>query len=109
MLKRSMLFSASLCLAAVAAFSKPGPPRERPLGRVVIVSLIIAALGAALLAGVGAGAWPDVDAACEGCISLTGSTAPDVETAAQYEPRYAQYRALYPALKEISHNLSEMG
>jgi hypothetical protein len=24
---------------------------------------------------------------------------------ARYEPIYAQYRQLYPALKEISHNL----
>ncbi len=67
-----------------------------------------AAYGAALLAGVGAGAWPDVDAACAACISVTGSTAPQPAVAAKYEPLYAQYRALYPALKEISHNLSRL-
>ena len=35
-----------------------------------------AAFGAALLAGVGAGYWPDVDAACQAGIQITGSTQP---------------------------------
>jgi xylulokinase len=67
-----------------------------------------AAYGAALLAGVGAGAWPDVDTAAGACISLTGSTSPQAEAVAKYEDVYTQYRALYPALKEISHNLSRV-
>jgi xylulokinase len=58
-----------------------------------------AAYGAALLAGVGAGIWSDVDAACNTAIHVTGSTAPTAKTAAHYEAVYAQYRALYPALK----------
>jgi sugar (pentulose or hexulose) kinase len=57
-----------------------------------------AAYSAALLAGVGAGAWPDVDAACSATIHITGSTAPD-GTAAEYQRLYPHYRALYPALK----------
>ena len=64
-----------------------------------------AAYGAALLAGVGAGAWPTVDAACQASIDLTGSTSPQADGVAQYEPFYAQYQKLYPALKDISHNL----
>ncbi|MEW6404850.1 MAG: FGGY-family carbohydrate kinase [Chloroflexota bacterium] len=36
-----------------------------------------AAYGAALLAGVGAGVWTDVVAACNACIKITGSTQPD--------------------------------
>jgi xylulokinase len=64
-----------------------------------------AAYGAALLAGVGVGAWSDVDTACEVCIALTGSTTPQADHVAHYEPIYAQYRQLYPALREISHNL----
>jgi xylulokinase len=67
-----------------------------------------AAYGAALLAGVGAGVWPDVDTACEACVELTGSTAPNPDTVAKYELVYAQYRELYPALKTLSHNLSEL-
>jgi xylulokinase len=67
-----------------------------------------AAYGAALLAAVGAGVWPDVDTACTSCVKVTGSTAPQPEVVAQYEPVYQQYRALYPALKEISHQLSNI-
>ena len=67
-----------------------------------------AAYGAALLAGVGAGAWPTVDAACEAAISLTGSTSPQPDGVATYGPIYEQYRALYPALQTISHNLSNL-
>ena len=67
-----------------------------------------AAYGAALLAGVGAGLWPDVDTACRQSIKVTGSTSPQPEIAARYEPLYAQYRELYPALKSISHHLSRL-
>lgn len=65
-----------------------------------------AAYGAAMLAGVGAGAWPDVDSATRACVKITGSTEPQAETVARYEPFYEQYRALYPTLKEMSHRLS---
>ncbi|MBN1220267.1 MAG: xylulokinase [Anaerolineae bacterium] len=67
-----------------------------------------AAYGAALLAGVGAGAWPDVDAACAAGVKITGSTTPQAETVARYEPLYAQYQKLYPTLKTISHHLSNL-
>jgi xylulokinase len=58
-----------------------------------------AAYGAALLAGVGAGVWPDVDVACRDTIALTGSTEPQSGTVDQYEPVYQAYGRLYPALK----------
>jgi xylulokinase len=58
-----------------------------------------AAFGAALLAGVGAGLWPTVDAACAHTITVTGSTSPQAEAVARYEQAYAVYRDLYPALK----------
>jgi len=58
-----------------------------------------AAYGAALLAGVGAGVWPDVDAACDACVKVTGSTAPQVEMVPLYESAYQNYTQLYPALK----------
>ena len=67
-----------------------------------------AAFGAALLAGVGAGAWVDVDAACAASIRETGSTKPTAEGAAFYDRAYGFYRQLYPALKEISHGLSTL-
>ena len=57
-----------------------------------------AAYGAALLAGVGAGAWPDVDAACT--LVATGERImPDADERAVYDHLYAHYRALYPALR----------
>jgi xylulokinase len=58
-----------------------------------------AAYGAALLAGVGAGAWPDVASACKSCIKITGSTQPDISPVDAYHKAYALYQELYPALK----------
>lgn len=59
-----------------------------------------AAYGAALLAGVGAGLWESVEAACNASIQLTGSTTPNPEAVDHYNRAYAQYRALYPTLQE---------
>ncbi len=56
-----------------------------------------AAFGAALLAGVGAGVFPDVPAACENTIRITGSNSPG-DTVGEYQDYYLRYRALYPAL-----------
>jgi len=58
-----------------------------------------AAFGAALLAGVGAKAWPDVPAACAAAVHVTGSTRPDPAQVAAYRQAYPLYRELYPALK----------
>jgi xylulokinase len=58
-----------------------------------------AAYGAALLAGVGAGIWQSVDAACDACIKVTGSTLPQIELVPVYEEIYRNYTKLYPALK----------
>ncbi len=65
-----------------------------------------AAYGAALLAGVGAGAWRDVDGACQAVVTLTGVTRPQADAVTRYQQSYAYYRQLYPALKAISHGLS---
>ena len=59
-----------------------------------------AAYGAALLAGVGAGAWSDVVSACREAVKITGSTQPDSSQADAYQKAYALYQELYPALKE---------
>lgn len=58
------------------------------------------ALGAALLAAVGSGLYPSVPAACEAVIRLNGPTAPDEQAANLYDPIYAIYQALYPALQD---------
>ena len=65
-----------------------------------------AAYGAALLGGVGAGIWPDVDTACQAVVKQTGSTLPQPEIVAQYERIYALYGQLYPSLLQVSHGLS---
>ncbi|BAJ64517.1 xylulokinase [Anaerolinea thermophila] len=66
-----------------------------------------AAYGAALLAGVGAGIWKTVDEACSAAIRITGSTAPRPEGVSFYQKAYQGYRQLYPALRDLSHALSE--
>jgi xylulokinase len=66
-----------------------------------------AAYGAALLAGVGAGVWSDVDTACGATVKQTGATTPQREVVAGYEGLYGIYRRLYPDLKDVAHGLSE--
>ena len=58
-----------------------------------------AAYGAALLAAVGAGAFPSVEAACASTIQVTGQAIPDGVQVKAYLQGYAIYRDLYPALK----------
>jgi xylulokinase len=58
-----------------------------------------AALGAALLAGVGAGNWADVPTACAKVVQITGSTRPDPAQMEVYRQAYPCYRQLYPSLK----------
>ena len=65
-----------------------------------------ASFGAALLAGVGAGAWADVDAACEATIAITGRDQPDSAWKATYDSAYLRYRSLYPALKPTFDGLA---
>jgi xylulokinase len=67
-----------------------------------------AAFGAALLAGVSAGVWADVDAACAQTISISDRVVPDEETGAIYDSLYEEYKRLYPTLKSTFHALSEI-
>ena len=64
-----------------------------------------AAYGAALLAGVGAGAWDDVVSACKVCVKITGSTLPDSTHLDVYRKSYSLYQELYPALKSSFHRM----
>jgi xylulokinase len=61
-----------------------------------------AAFGAALLAGVGAGAWPDVDTACEATLKVAEQIKPDPSARSKYEQGYQTYRKIYPALARLS-------
>ena len=60
-----------------------------------------AAFGAALLAGVGAGAWPDTDAACATAIRVAEQIAPKASEEQSYVDGYKVYRRLYPALRAV--------
>ena len=68
-----------------------------------------AAYGAALLAGVAAGLWPNVDTACEQTIRVSDRIEPNVTNVSRYAEMYRQYQSLYPALRSISHSLSAIG
>jgi xylulokinase len=59
-----------------------------------------AAYGAALLAGVGAKAWPSVDAACKVVVRVAGSSIPSADSQTMNKA-YSAYRRLYPATKSI--------
>ncbi|HMZ07159.1 MAG TPA: xylulokinase [Anaerolineales bacterium] len=67
-----------------------------------------AAYGAALLAGVGAGAWADVPTACKNTIRITGQTLPVDEQVMVYRKMYPIYQELYPALKNSFLKLSSL-
>jgi xylulokinase len=58
-----------------------------------------AAYGAALLASVGAGVYPDVQTACKQTIRTSDATEPSAQ-AQEYAHAYELYGGLYPALKE---------
>jgi xylulokinase len=57
------------------------------------------AFGAALLAGVGIGAWPDVEEACSETVHVAQTIQP--KNTAAMEAAYTHYRRVYPALREI--------
>lgn len=63
-----------------------------------------AAYGAGLLAAVGAGWFPTVEAAAAACVRVTPVAAPGPD-AARYRAAHARYRELYPALAPTFHRL----
>ena len=54
--------------------------------------------GAAILAAVGCGVYPDVKSATDALISVVDTIDQDEETVAAYEKRYQVFKSLYPAL-----------
>jgi xylulokinase len=57
------------------------------------------AFGAALLAAVGGGAYPDLEAACRATLKRLRPERPKPEAHRAYDEPYRRYQALYPALK----------
>ena len=66
------------------------------------------ALGAAILASVGAGVYSSVEQACDAVVHSKDTTSPDAERAKVYEQYYQLYRSLYPALKESYQKLKAL-
>jgi xylulokinase len=60
-----------------------------------------AAYGVAILAGVAAGAWPSVEAACDEVIGTNQRVQPDASAVEVFHRQYRKYVALYPALRSI--------
>jgi xylulokinase len=60
-----------------------------------------AAYGAALLAAVGAGIWPSVDAACPAAVRVASRVIPQPAATAALNVSYSAYRRIYPATKEV--------
>ena len=58
-------------------------------------------LGGAMLAAVGCGEYPSVEAAAEAIVRVVGTVEPDPELAARYDKKYETYRKLYPAVKDL--------
>jgi len=63
------------------------------------------AYGAALLAGVGVGVWLSVESACDRAVRVAHRISPDAIRAARMQRQYASYRKLYPALRDVFHEL----
>lgn len=106
-------------LSAIRQVRVSGGGARSPLWRQILADILNselvtvnttegAAYGAALLAGVGAGLWPDVASACQQVIQITGSTQPNADAAAHYERVYAQYGRLYPTLRATFEELAEV-
>lgn len=68
-----------------------------------------AAYGAALLAGVGAGVWSNVDQACAQTIATRDRVTPNEEAINVYDSLYEEYKRLYPILKPVFHDISRHG
>jgi xylulokinase len=60
-----------------------------------------AAYGAAILAGVGAGAWLSVDEACDKVVRVASRVAVDRGSSNTMQRAYRTYREIYPALRQI--------
>lgn len=62
-----------------------------------------AAYGAGLLAGVGVGIWPSVEAATDSAVHVAKRVKPAPQNISLMNRQYAEYRKLYPALRHVVH------
>ena len=65
------------------------------------------ALGGAMLAAVGCGAYPSVEAAARQIVRTVGSVEPEPELTARYGERYQVWKEAYPRLRELFPRMNE--
>ena len=67
------------------------------------------AFGAALLAGVGAGIYSSVEESAREAIQIRECLAPLAANVQLYDRQYEVYRHLYPAVRDLAHQLAALG
>ena len=67
------------------------------------------ALGAALLAAVGVGLFPNLPAACAAAVGYEAPVLPDPARTDLYDRLYAHYRGFYPKVRDDMHALRHIG
>lgn len=67
-----------------------------------------AAMGAAILAMVQAGAYEDCCQAADHMVQVQQEFLPEPDQWERYRPRYEQYGQLYHSLRQVNHSLSQL-
>jgi xylulokinase len=109
-LRDSMELIRQAGLGAIQQVRVSGGGARSPLWRQILADVLEAelvtvntsegaALGAALLAGVGAGHWKTIQESCQAAIRTVESTQPQPTEVGKYAELYPLYQGLYPALK----------
>lgn len=116
-LKDSFTLIQNAGLGKITQVRASGGGTKGPLWRQILSSVLEAelvtvntsegaAFGAALLAGVASGAWPDVPSACRETVKITGQTLPDESQMLIYRKMYPLYQELYSTLQSSFTKLS---
>lgn len=58
-------------------------------------------LGAAMLAAVGCGEYPDIKAAADAIVKVKEQIEPELQLVAKYEERYQKFKQIYPTVKQL--------
>jgi xylulokinase len=118
-LKDSFELMKSAGLAKIEQVRVSGGGARSPLWRQILADIFEselvtvnttegAAYGAALLAGVGAGHWQDVESACESVVKITGRAVPSEPNVGAYRKLYPLYQELYPTLRSTFIRMSDL-
>lgn len=65
-----------------------------------------AAMGAAILAGIGIGEFSSFQEATDQMVKIDRVYIPNNEVKAEYNERFKEYTSIYPALKELNHRIN---